>query len=81
MIRSIPKCYQQTRVSNRLHLRENPLRSDKPAGPFTAPANLRNGCRDIARARSSSIRTMRPRGTTHFRAASASHSAKSSGNR
>src|SRR5260370_23757634 len=80
-ISPVPECYQEASVRNGLHFREKPLRVERSAGPFTAPARRKNGFLDDFRALSSSILTMRLRGTPALRAAWSSHSASSSGSR
>src|ERR1035437_6430431 len=72
---------KKTSVRDRLHLREKPLRIERSLGPAIAPAQRRNGRLAEFRAFSSSSRTMRPLGTPVLRAASSSHSARSSGSR
>jgi hypothetical protein len=68
-ISPIPECYQEAGVRNGLHFREKPLRVERFAGPFTAPARRKNGLLDDLRALSSSILTMRLRDTPAVRAA------------
>jgi hypothetical protein len=64
----VSECYQEASVGNGLHFREKPLRVERSLGPSTAPARSRNGFMGVFRARSSSIRTMRLRGTPIVRA-------------
>jgi hypothetical protein len=64
----IPECYQEASIRNGLHFREKPLRVERSLGPWTAPARSKNGFLEDFRALSSSIRTMRLRGTPIVRA-------------
>ena len=75
----VPKRHQKTGVRDRLHLREKPLRVERPAGPATAPAKRRKRRLAEFRAFSSSSRMMRPFDTPVLRAAWFSHSARSPG--
>src|ERR1700680_775769 len=63
VVSSISECYQEAGIRDGLHFREKPLRVERSGGPSTAPAKRRNACLDVFLALSSSIRTMRPRGT------------------
>src|ERR1039458_6546200 len=61
----VPERDEKTRVRDRLHLREKPLRIERSLGPAIAPAQRRNGRLAEFRAFSSSSRTMRPMGISY----------------
>ncbi len=77
----IAKGDEKAGIRNRFHLRENPLRAERSAGPSIFPASRINGRLDSFCARSNSRFTMRPRGIPDFRDDSSSHCARSSGSR
>lgn len=79
LIPTIGERHQEARVSDCFHLRENPFRVDRSAGPAMTPASLRNDRDSDFLALSNWSRMILPFGTPVLRDVSANHFASSSG--